>query len=140
MASSALTKDVTEKSSPGLDDDKTTGDANSESNLEAALAKDPENALIYSTGIPEDPNEATTGNYKPYRHGKMDDWSDEEKADRRFPLVSQDSFEKYEPASKKPTRASVKSAKSERQECLDTCDALALKQMEGNTTSPGVRQ
>lgn len=43
------------------------------------LAKDPENALIYATGTP--PPGSLTGNYTPYRQGKMDDWSDEEKVE-----------------------------------------------------------
>ena len=46
------------------------------------FSKEPENALVYASGEPTQP---TSGNYVPYRQGKMDDWSDEEKVDHEFP-------------------------------------------------------
>ncbi|OWA52929.1 hypothetical protein BV898_17371 [Hypsibius exemplaris] len=54
--------------------------------FDAFLKKNPE-TLIYNTeGLTDDGKtvstaSAATGNYTPYRRGKMDDWSDEEKAE-----------------------------------------------------------
>ena len=58
---------------------KNTHNGDSVSNLMSFLAKEPGNELIYATGLPTEAG--ATGNYEPYRQGKMDNWSDEEKVE-----------------------------------------------------------
>ncbi|OWA52925.1 hypothetical protein BV898_17367 [Hypsibius exemplaris] len=105
---------------------------------------DPENGLIYAT----DAWEPAPGNYTPYRRGTMDDWSgnDEETAARHQAFMDQRRAAEcgvYVVSGNdlQDKRVSVENVNLPSPHLqLESCDAVALKTMEVNTSSCSLEQ